>query len=124
MEHDLRNFEVFKKSDLLFSRSIESFSRMSLNVLFNKEDIFIRFSLIVVILRFHSGFDSVKASRRNQLEFILFIYLFFPFFYVKAFELTCTKLYLIRRRMYDCSFREKYAKKCRKEYRFSLRDTP
>lgn len=70
MEHDLRNFEVFKKSDLLFSRSIESFSRMSLNVLFNKEDIFIRFSLIVVILRF----DSVKASRRNQLEFILFIY--------------------------------------------------
>lgn len=124
MEHDLRNFEVFKKSDLLFSRSIESFSRMSLNVLFNKEDIFIRFSLIVVILRFHSGFDSVKASRRNQLEFILFIYLFFPFFYVKAFELICTKLYLIRRRMYDCSFREKYAKKCRKEYRFFLRDTP
>lgn len=98
MEHDLRNFEVFKKSDFLFSRSIESFSRMSLNVFFNKEDIFIRFSLIVVILlRFHSGFDSVKASRRNQLEFILFIYLFFPFFYVKAFELTRTKLYLIRR---------------------------
>lgn len=74
MEHDLRNFEVFKKSDLLFSRSIESFSRMSLNVLFNKEDIFIRFSLIVVILRFTP--DLTRSKRRGGINSSLFYFIY------------------------------------------------
>lgn len=75
MEHDLRNFEVFKKSDLLFSRPIESFSRMSLNVLFNKEDIFIRFSLIVVILRYFTP-DLTRSKRRGGINSSLFYFIY------------------------------------------------